>query len=40
MKKKYIKRIKKILEEKWGFSSLKDKQLEIDLKKSGTGFSG
>lgn len=29
MKRKYSKRIRKVLEEKWGFSNLKDKQLEI-----------
>ena len=29
MKKKYHKRLKKVLEEKWGFSELKDKQMEI-----------
>lgn len=29
MKKKYHKRLKKVLEEKWGFSELKEKQMQI-----------
>ena len=29
MKEKYHKRLRKILESKWGFSELKDKQMEI-----------
>ena len=29
MKNKYHKRLKKVLEEKWGFSELKPKQMEI-----------
>ena len=29
MKEKYNKRLRKVLEEKWGFSELKDKQMEI-----------
>ena len=29
MKNKYHKRLRKLLETKWGFSELKDKQMEI-----------